>query len=650
MKTHASSHANARPPLGATVHPNGVQFTVWAPDAGAVEVEVYADHGPRHHLLDRDTEGLHVGFVPNLTAGATYRYRLDRGEAYPDPASRYQPDGIHGPSEVIDPAPFPWTDAAWTGLPLEELIISELHIGTATPEGTLHALAQQLPEQARLGVTAIELMPVADFAGRWNWGYDGVDWWAPSRAYGRPDDLRRLVDRAHQLGLAVILDVVYNHFGPDGAYWRRFSNDYFTEKHQTPWGEGINFDGPNSPWVREFVAQNAAHWIREYHLDGLRLDATHTIVDDSPVHILAELSERLRSAASPRQIVLIAENEHYDPRILRPIGDGGFGLDAVWADDFHHAMQVFLTGEKEGYVASYTGTSTEICDTIEHGFLAASADPSPLSTPLAPFVFCLQNHDQIGNRAFGERLPHLIDRDRFAVASALLLFAPQTPVLFMGQEFAASTPFNYFTDFDPELGALVTEGRRAEFAGFRAFDDPALRESIPDPQNERTFLGSKLDHRDREINGDIYELYRALLALRREDPVLRRSDRDAIRLDAPSARLIVVHRWHQTEHRLLVANFGAAVELSLDGLTPVPAIPTQAWRLLLSTADVRFGGSGRESIIASDNEDSKLLLPARTAVILAASAREDAAQEGMRAWEPLPEREPNSGPATPRTL
>jgi maltooligosyltrehalose trehalohydrolase len=606
--------------LGATVQAEGVHFAVWAPAAELVEVELDDGRGTRHHLLNREADGLHRGFVPQAAAGTRYRYRLDRGAAYPDPASRFQPEGVHGPSEVVDPSRFRWRDEDWSGRSIDELVIYEVHVGTATLEGTFNALTGRLSELAELGVTAIELMPVADFPGRWNWGYDGVDWWAPSRAYGRPDDLRRLVDRAHQVGLAVILDVVYNHFGPDGAYWRSFSADYFTSRHETPWGDGINYDGPYSHWVRELVLQSACHWISEYHIDGFRLDATHAIADESPQHILAELSERARAAASPRQITLIAENEQMEPRLLQPVNEGGCGLDAIWADDFHHAMRVLLTGEAEGYYAAFAGTTREVCQIIERGMIESEPGGDAPDRPYRSFVFCLQNHDQVGNRAFGERLHHQIDRDRYAVASAVLLFVPETPLLFMGQEYAASTPFTYFTDFDEELGQLITEGRRAEFAGFRAFGDPFLRDSIPDPQAAQTFDSSVLDEADRAINARILLLYRELLTLRRDDPVLHVAERTATRACAAGAQMMIVHRWHEAEHLVLVANVGAATDLSFSSTAGLREVPDGEWRLLLSTAETRFGGGGRASAVGGDGQERRMTIPARTAVIYAVTA------------------------------
>ncbi|MDP9363485.1 MAG: malto-oligosyltrehalose trehalohydrolase, partial [Chloroflexota bacterium] len=553
-----------RPTMGANVTAEGTRFAVWAPNARRVEVVI---EGGDAHALSRREDDVHEGTVPGIGAGARYRFRLDGGEAYPDPYSRFQPEGPHGPSEVVDPGAFAWSGAGWPGLGPDGLVIYECHVGTMTPEGTFQALIGQLPELKRLGVTALELMPVAECPGRRNWGYDGVDLFAPSRNYGRPEDLKKLVDEAHRLGLGVLLDVVYNHLGPDGNYLRAFSDHYFTDRHQTPWGDALNYDGPGSRFVRDLAIDNACYWLAEFHLDGLRLDATHAIVDDSPTHLLAELNDRAR-AATPRRVVLVAEDERNDVRLVRPREEGGYGLDGVWADDFHHAVRVLLTGEREGYYGDYAGTPTEAARALRDGFVF-QGQPKPRSgeprgtevtdEPARAFVFAIQNHDQVGNRAYGERLHHDVDAGRYAAASALLLLAPQTPLLFMGQEFAASASFMFFTDHEPDLGSNVTEGRRDEFKGFRAFADPLLRETIPDPQAEETFVRSRLNLRERQANADIYRLYRDLLALRRHDPVLTAQDRQAMAVEVVGAQTLVVHRWHGDEHRLLIANFGPSL-------------------------------------------------------------------------------------------
>ncbi|MFL5760718.1 MAG: malto-oligosyltrehalose trehalohydrolase [Thermomicrobiales bacterium] len=606
--------------LGANLVADGVRFAVWAPKAAKVEVELRGENSPSFYLLAAASDGLYLGVIPGIGAGARYRFRLEGNQVAPDPWSRFQPEGVHGPSEVIDPSAFNWTDDSWPGLTMNGLVVYETHVGTYTREGTFKALIGQLPELKRLGIDAIELMPVAACPGRWNWGYDGVDLFAPSANYGHPEDLRRLVDAAHREGLGVILDVVYNHLGPDGNYLRVFSDDYFTNRHQTPWGDAINYDGPNSHRVRDFVIENACYWIREFHMDGLRLDATDAIVDDSPTHVLAEISARAHGA-SERNIVVIAEEARNDVRTVRPRQTGGYGCDAVWADDFHHELRVYLTGARENYYGNYLGSMELLATAINEGFIY-QGEPL-LSTgerrgtqvtdePASAFIFCIQNHDQVGNRPFGERLHHDIDAGRYAVASALLLFVPEPVLLFMGQEFAASTPFLYFTDHEPELGRLVTKGRRREFSDFRAFSDEDMRDSIPDPQAESTFLSSKVDLRERVRNAGIYELYRSLLALRREDSVLAYRERSSVRASPLGAQAIVVHRWHGLDHRLLIANFGAATTLDREVTPGLRDLPAGDARVLLDICAQRFSGNGEHISIRGD----QIKLPARSAVII----------------------------------
>ena len=507
-------------PLGATPLPGGVFFSVWATAARHVAVELLVGSRTIRHELQPLAGDLFSGFVPGLAAGAYYRFRLDDGPALPDPRSRFQPEGVHGPSEVIDLAAFPWTDTAWPGLTRDGLSIYELHVAAFTEAGTFAAVIEELPRLRDLGVGTIELMPVAACPGRWNWGYDGVALYAPSQNYGHPEDLQRLVDAAHRVGLGVLLDVVYNHLGPDGNVLRAFSPEYFDPVQQTPWGDAIDYRRQE---VRDFAIDNACQWVRDYHMDGLRLDATHAIADDGPRHLMAELGERARAAAG-RPIVLIAEDGRRDPRITRPLGLGGQGLDAQWADDFHHALRVRLTDEHHGYFARYIGSPAEIAQTIERGFPQprGNAPPTSEADPAAAFVFFIQNHDQVGNRAGGERLHHVIGRDLAAVAAALLLCSPETPMLWMGEEFLAPSPFLYFTDHEPALGNLVSEGRRREFAAFPAF---ANGESVPDPQDPSTFQRSVLPPPGPERDSGMETLYRDLLRLRREDPVLKVNNR-----------------------------------------------------------------------------------------------------------------------------
>lgn len=548
--------------MGATPGSAGVEFCVWAPGAQRVEVEV-VQPGPAHRLvLEPAADGAWRGLLAGAGAGTRYALFVDGQGPLPDPYSRSQPEGVHGPSEVVDPAAFVWRAADWPGLGIQGLVIYQVHVGTATPEGTFDALIRELPRIKALGANAVEPLPVAEFPGSRNWGYDGVDLFAPSHVYGGPSGLQRFIDAAHRHGLGVILDVVYNHLGPDGNYLRQFSTDYFTDRYQTPWGEAINYDGPRSARVRQLVIDNARYWIDAFHADGLRLDATHAIHDASPRHILAELSETVRQAAG-RPVVLIAETSENDVRYLRPVEQGGFGIDAVWADDFHHSLRRYLVGDHEAYYARYEGTLDEVARCIEDAWLHGS---DARGFPAWHFVYVVQNHDQVGNRALGDRLHHQLDLDRYRAASALLLFLPYTPMLFMGQEFAASSPFQYFTDHNPELGKLVTDGRRKEFQAFSSFADPAARERIPDPQAASTFERSKLKTAEASASPgrEVAELYQALLRLRAKDPVLRDQARDRTWARALGRDTLAVRRWQGDQQRLLLVNFGDAPRLVAD--------------------------------------------------------------------------------------
>jgi maltooligosyltrehalose trehalohydrolase len=553
------------------------------------------------HPLDRDADGYFIGFVPGMAAGARYCYRLDDEGTFPDPCSRYQPEGPHGPSMVVDPAAYRWRDAQWPGLKIAGQIFYEIHVGAFTPEGTLDAAARELPELADLGITAVELMPLAEFPGRFNWGYDGVGLYAPAHVYGDPDALRRFVDAAHAVKLGVILDVVYNHLGPDGNYLGAFSPAYFSDKYDNEWGEPLNFDGPGSEAVREFFVENAAYWIREFHVDGLRLDATQQIFDASPRHVLAELSMRARAAAAPRSIVLVAENEPQDVIAMRPVEQGGWGLDAEWSDDFHHAARVALGGRREAYYTDYLGTAAELLACVKRGHLYQgqyySWQKKPRGTPVtnepaAAFVFYLQNHDQVANHLRGERLIVTSGRPRAHALTALLLLAPETPLLFMGQEFASSRPFLYFADHrDPKLVEGVCNGRREFLAQFPSYAQ--AKDAVPNPCDEDTFRASVLDLSERATHTHDYALHRDLLRRRRSDPVLSRQSRTELD-GAALGRDVLVLRYFGGGHgdRLLVVNFGVDVVL-----TPCPepllAPPRGAdWRLLFCTDDARYGGPG----------------------------------------------------------
>lgn len=512
--------------LGATPTPAGTEFLVWAPEAKTAEVSIEGEGRSRLAPLDG---GYFGGLVENAAAGDLYRFSIDQRGPYPDPASRYQPDGVHGSSQIVDPNGYRWHDSAWKGRQLRDLIFYELHVGTFTPEGTFAGLQRKLPYLRDLGVTAIELMPLADFPGERNWGYDGAALFAPARCYGSPDDLCSLIDAAHAEGLAVYLDVVYNHFGPDGAYAAAITRRYLSRRHRSPWGAGINLDGRHREGVRRFFIENAIRWLEEYHFDGLRLDATERLVDDSDPHLLAELTDKVHRAMDGcgRQIHLIAEDHRNLAHMVRPVSEGGWGLDAVWADDFHHNVRRHLAGDDDGYFTDFPGQTEAIATTLESGWyftgqfashygVDRGTDPAGLG--LERFLICIQNHDQVGNRAMGDRLNHTIDPAAYRAASVLLLLAPETPILFMGQEWAATTPFQFFTDHHEELGRKVTRGRRKEFQSFRAFSSQRSRRSIPDPQAPETFLRSRLawDELDCDPGAGTLRLYQRALAVRRE--------------------------------------------------------------------------------------------------------------------------------------
>ena len=545
-----------QPSLGAWQEGNRTHFRVWAPEASKIEVvlETSADRAFVFPLA-KSAHGFFEGVSADVRTGDLYRYRIDGQGPFPDPTSRYQPQGVHGPSQLVDAAEFPWTDGNWTGVGLEELILYEMHVGTFTPAGTLASAVERLPTLRDLGVTAVELMPVADFPGNRNWGYDGVALFAPARCYGTPDDLRRFVDKAHQLGLAVHLDVVYNHLGPDGAYHGIFSPYYFSQQRESRWGAALNFDGLHSAQVRHFFVENALHWIHEYHMDGLRLDATHAIVDESPRHFLAELSAAVRESlrGSPRRGLVIAEDVRNQAWMVKPVTEGGWGLDAVWSDDFHHQMRRCLAGDHDGYFEDFAGTTEDIAVTAKEGwfyrgqhsrYFGKPRGTDPQGIPPRRFVFFLQNHDQVGNRAFGDRLHHQIELAAYRAATALLLLLPQSPLLFMGQEWAASTPFQYFTDHYPELGKLVTEGRRNEFSRFAAFGDPKTREQIPDPQDPKTFVASRLiwEEREAEPHASTLRFHKKLLALRRSEPALRARESGNFEIVALNEEALLLRR------------------------------------------------------------------------------------------------------------
>jgi len=584
----------AEPQLGGGVH-----FRVWAPRCREVVVEI---EGFEPAALRSEIGGYFSLWSLPARAGMRYRFRLGRnGKALPDPASRFQPEGPHGPSEIVDPEDFAWTDGAWRGRAREQLVIYEMHVGTFTPDGSWEAASRELPVLAELGITCLEIMPVADFPGRFGWGYDGVNLFAPTRLYGRPMDFRRFVDRAHALGIAVILDVVYNHFGPDGNYLKLFSAAYFTDRYDNEWGEAINFDGPDSGPTREFFVANAGYWINEYHLDGLRLDATQAIFDRSEDHIIAAVARQVRSAGRGRSTFVVAENEPQHAKLARPAEHGGYGLDALWNDDFHHSAMVALTGHHEAYYSDYRGRPSEFVAAAKHGFLyqgqryqwQRNARGTPtFDLPAESFVVFLQNHDQIANSGTGERCHALTSPGRLRAMTAYFLLMPGIPMLFQGQEFGASSPFFYFADHESGLSHDVREGRRRSLAQFPSLATSEMRAELADPGGIDTFRRSVIDLEERQRHASIYALHRDLLELRRTDPVLGqrpcRIDGAALTDEAWMLRFFS----RSGADRLLIVNLGRDLLL---GPAPEPLlapIEGQAWRLLWSSEAPVYGGSG----------------------------------------------------------
>lgn len=576
--------------LGAGLRPAGqCGFLLWAPRMENVELHFV---GPQESIvaMERLEHGYFKAVVDRVEPGARYVYRLDDKMERPDPASRFQPDGVHGPSEVVDPR-FSWQDGAWRGIPLRDYVIYELHVGTFTPEGTFEAILPRLPDLRSLGVTAIELMPVAQFPGTRNWGYDGTFPYAVQNSYGGPVALKRLVQACHAQGLAVVMDVVYNHVGPEGNYLPEFG-PYFTEDYRTPWGGAINFDGPHSDEVRRYFIENALTWIAEFHVDGLRLDAVHAIIDPSARPFLQELGDSVHRLAQRlnRPAFVMAESDRNDARIISHRAAGGYGLDAVWNDDFHHSLHVLLTGEKAGYYADFDGTE-DLAKALREGFVYSGQysnfrirkhGNSSAEIPGERFVVCAQNHDQVGNRKSGERLSQLVDFESLKLAAACNLLSPSIPLLFMGEEYGEPAPFQYFVSHsDAALIEAVRRGRAAEFAPFDWSGD------VPDPQAEQTFLASKIQWsmRSEGQHGVLRSFYAELLRLRREIGALRTLDRKALEVAAP-ADVLLMRRVSESSQVTVLFHFGR------QAATINVAIPPGRWLKLLDSSDVRWGGPG----------------------------------------------------------
>jgi maltooligosyltrehalose trehalohydrolase len=603
-------------PVGAALHENGVAFRVWADTHKKVSVSIKN----AKHELSPETNGYFYGHVAGAREGDTYTFFVDGEGPFPDPASRFQPQGPHGPSQITNPTTFSWTDHAWGGIKLHNQVIYELHVGTFAPEGTWRSAIQQLRELADLGITLLEMMPVAEYQGTFGWGYDGVDLFAPSRNYGSPDDFRAFVDAAHAQGIGVILDVVYNHLGPDGNYLSKFSENYFSQEKKTDWGAAVNFDGGKCEPVREFFLANAAYWIDEFHLDGLRLDATQNIYDSSKDHILAEICRTARKAAGGRNIIVVGENEPQNTKLIRPESAGGYGMDALWNDDFHHTAMVAATGSRESYYGDYLGSPQELLSATKYGFLfqgqrymwqKGRRGSSTLGLSTAAMIAFLQNHDQVANSARGLRLDKLTTPGRYKALTALCLLSPSTPMLFQGQEFASSAPFLYFADLEPPLADQVLAGRAEFLDQWRSLSLRQLKYDVPCAPE--TFNKCKLDFSEREKHGEIYALHRDLLKLRKSEPVFsRQSHQMDGEILGPEAFVVRFFSEGYRDDRLLVVNLG--IELRLNP-APMPLLAPpedREWEVQWSTEDPRYGGNRTPPL----DSDLNWIIPAQAAVVL----------------------------------
>lgn len=594
--------------IGATyLGDNKTEFWVFAPFAQSVGLHILSPQQQTLQLTPKH-RGYHHAIVENVPPEATYQFCLN-GRELPDPASRYQPQGVWGPSQVVDNH-FAWTDQQWRGNRLSDYIIYECHVGTVTPAGTFQGILAILDELCELGITALELMPIAQFSGARNWGYDGVFLFAPQNNYGTPKDLKQLVNACHQRGLAVILDVVYNHLGPEGNILGQFG-PYFTDKHKTPWGSAINFDGPHSDAVRYFFLENARMWLQDYHVDALRLDALHTLFDDSAYPFAAELSDQVHDFAEQqnRCIYLIAESALNDTKLIRNYQNGGYGLDGQWNDDFHHALHALITQEKRGYYQDF-GELAHLVKAYREGFVLTGQysqywqrrhGASSLNAPAERFVVFAQNHDHVGNRVLGERLTQLVSFAELKLTAGLILLSPFVPLLFMGEEYGETAPFLYFTSHtSPELVAAIWQGRKAELNAFFGND------ATPDPQAETSFLQSQLNRslRSKDLHGILYRFYKALINLRKSHPALASLNKNHYQVESsPKQKLLFLHRWYDNDELMVIFNFLASENSALNPL------PKGKWQKILDSSAKHWQGEGELSAeVIHSNQPTELRL------------------------------------------
>jgi maltooligosyltrehalose trehalohydrolase len=607
----AKSTYSRRLPVGAETQPGGgVHFRLWAPRCQRARLQINSSDTPFKPIeMTAESGGYYSAFCREAAAGDRYWFLLDGEERkLPDPASRFQPEGPHGPSEIIDPSEYAWNDAAWRGVKLPGQVIYEMHIGTFTSEGTWAAAALQLAELADAGITLIEIMPVAGVPGRFNWGYDGVNLFAPTVRYGRPDEMRQFVDAAHRQGIGVILDVVYNHLGPDGNYLGSFAPQYFTDLHETDWGAALNFYGAGSGPVREFFIHNAGYWIEEFHLDGLRLDATQNIYDESDDHVVAALTRQARAKAGQRSIVVIGENEPQEAHYVRSPEQAGYGIDGLWNDDFHHAALVALRGRNEAYYSDYKGCAQELLSAAKYGYLYQGqwsqwqgkrrGTPARDIPPWA-FVTFLENHDQVSNSLRGQRIHQLSSPGRCRALTALLLLGPGTPMLFQGQEFGASAPFLFFADHHQELAPLVHKGRKEFLTQFPSIDMPDSQALIDDPASEATFRKCCLNLSERKTNDSVYRMHKDLLRLRKAEKALAPRERRWYDGAVLSEQAFALRYFgdDEADDRLLIVNLGTDLRLCILP-EPLLAAPLgMRWDVKWSSEDIDYGGCGTPKLI-----------------------------------------------------
>ncbi|WP_347156752.1 malto-oligosyltrehalose trehalohydrolase [Pontibacter chitinilyticus] len=604
--------------LGANYAPGkGTVYTVWAPEAEAVSIQVPRPEA-RTIKMQREDFGYWTALDEAGAPGDRYMFQLDNDLERPDPASRFQPDGVHKSSEVISLDNFTWHDQNWKGLPLEQLIIYELHVGTFSAEGTFEGIIERLPELKDLDITAIEIMPIAQFAGDRNWGYDGVYPFAAQSSYGGPEGLKKLVDACHQHGLSVVLDVVYNHMGPEGNYLNNYG-PYFTGKYNTPWGKALNFDDAHSDHVRNYFFQNALMWLRDFHIDALRLDAVHAIYDTGAKHFLQELREHVDEleAQQGRSYLLIAESDMSDTKLINPISEGGYGIDAQWFDDYHHAIHTLVTGETEGYYEDF-GKPEQLQKALEHTFVynglysehrKKTVGTDATFNPPQQFVVCAQNHDQVGNRMLGERLTQLVSFEMLKTIAGLILLSPYVPMLFMGEEYGEEHPFLYFVSHtDKDLVEAVRKGRKEEFKAF------TWEGEVPDPQSEETFNKSKLQHSftQNEQQNQLRNFYKALIQLRKTAPALSKPDKQKMYVALDSDNL-VLHLVHYSKQPALYCLFN--LSNAPQQAAPVAIEGQQVWEMVLQSADEQWGGAGT-NLPQRLHADQEIVLPPASLIVL----------------------------------